>query len=84
MSNFNHHNVLTLIGIVYAEGNMPIVILPFMHRGDIRALVHSEDEVLYLLLFLIMVYYYYCVIYSLYFYLYVVRSTLPPSSITIV
>ncbi|XP_067935421.1 hepatocyte growth factor receptor-like isoform X1 [Watersipora subatra] len=44
MSNFNHHNVLSLIGVVYGKENMPIVVLPYMHRGDIRAMVHSENE----------------------------------------
>ena len=45
MSNFNHANVLDLIGVVYTDGYMPAVVLPFMHRGDIRALIQSEDEV---------------------------------------
>ena len=45
MSNFNHANVLDLIGVVYTDGYMPAVVLPFMHRGDIRALIQSENEV---------------------------------------
>lgn len=44
MSNFNHANVLDLIGVVYADGHMPVVVLPFMSRGDIRALIHKENE----------------------------------------
>ncbi|KAF6034527.1 MST1R [Bugula neritina] len=45
MSNFKHANVLSLIGVVYAESGMPIVVLPFMQHGDIRSLLHKDDEV---------------------------------------
>lgn len=45
MSNFNHPNVLDLIGVAYTDGRLPSVILPYMKNGDIRALVQSEDQV---------------------------------------
>jgi len=45
MSNFKHANVIGLIGVVYPESGMPIVVLPFMQHGDIRSLLHKDDEV---------------------------------------
>ena len=36
MKNFNHENVLSLIGMSQEDDGSPLVILPFMARGDLR------------------------------------------------
>ena len=40
---FVHPNVLNLIAVNYMEGEaIPLMILPFMHNGDIKSFVKSK------------------------------------------
>ena len=40
---FNHPNVLNLIGVSYVkEEGIPLMILPFMHNGDVKSFVKSK------------------------------------------
>ena len=42
---FVHPNVLNLIAVNYMEGEaIPLMILPFMHNGDIKSFVKSKGE----------------------------------------
>ena len=41
MHNFNHENVLSLIGVVI-DGNKPYVIMPLMEKGDLRAFIGKQ------------------------------------------
>ena len=40
---FIHPNVLGLIGVSYIKGEaIPLMILPFMHNGDVKSFVKSK------------------------------------------
>ena len=40
---FNHPNILSLIGVSYIEEEgIPLMILPFMHNGDVKSFVKSK------------------------------------------
>ena len=40
---FNHPNVLNLIGVSFLKGEaVPLMILPFMHNGDVKSFVKSK------------------------------------------
>ena len=40
---FNHPNVLGLIGVSYIKGEaVPLMILPFMHNGDVKSFVKAK------------------------------------------
>ena len=40
---FNHPNVLNLIGVSFLKGGaVPLMILPFMHNGDVKSFVKSK------------------------------------------
>ena len=40
---FNHPNILNLIGVSYKEEEaVPLMILPFMHNGDVKSFVKSK------------------------------------------
>ena len=40
---FNHPNILSLIGVSYIKGEgIPLMILPFMHNGDVKSFVKSK------------------------------------------
>lgn len=42
---FNHPNILGLIGISYIEDEaLPLMILPFMHNGDVKSFVKSKEK----------------------------------------
>jgi serine/threonine protein kinase len=45
MKDFNHPNVLTLIGITLDKGEFPMVILPFMQNGSLLSFIRNEDNV---------------------------------------
>ena len=40
---FNHPNILNLVGVSYIQGeSVPLMILPFMHNGDVKSFVKSK------------------------------------------
>ena len=40
---FNHPNILNLIGISYIKKEgIPLMILPFMHKGDVKSFVKAK------------------------------------------
>ena len=40
---FNHPNVLNLIGVSFLKGEaVPLMILPFIHNGDVKSFVKSK------------------------------------------
>jgi len=45
MKDFDHINVLSLIGISVAQGEFPLVILPFMANGDLLSYIRNKDNV---------------------------------------
>ena len=45
MKDFNHANVLSLIGVVMNEQKLPMVIIPFMSKGDLKKVLKDESEV---------------------------------------
>lgn len=42
MKEFQHENVLSLIGVTFDSNNMPMVITPYMHYGDLRSYISDE------------------------------------------
>ena len=44
MREFNHPNVLSLIGIAM-KGTQPLVILPFMANGDLKTYIREPSRV---------------------------------------
>ncbi|XP_061187116.1 hepatocyte growth factor receptor-like [Saccostrea echinata] len=44
MKDFDHPNVLTLIGITMDKGEFPMVILPFMHNGALLTYIRDEEN----------------------------------------
>ncbi|XP_061187862.1 hepatocyte growth factor receptor-like [Saccostrea echinata] len=44
MKDFNHPNVLTLIGITLDKGEFPMVILPFMQNGSLLSYIRNENN----------------------------------------
>lgn len=52
MKDFNHMNVLQLVGIVYEPSDpesLPLVVTPLMEKGDLKTLISDEFYVSYLL-----------------------------------
>ena len=43
--DFKHANVLTLFGVVNENDGRPLIILPYMENGDLRTLIHEQNEV---------------------------------------
>ncbi|XP_064608556.1 hepatocyte growth factor receptor-like [Liolophura sinensis] len=44
MKDFNHANILTLIGICLGKDEMPLVILPYMKHGDLLTYIRDENN----------------------------------------
>ena len=42
MSNFNHPNVLSLIGICVDAGEAPYIVMPFMANGSLHSYLKKE------------------------------------------
>lgn len=45
MKDFNHPNVLSLIGVVLNDQQMPMVIIPYMSRGDLKQVLKDDSWV---------------------------------------
>ena len=40
---FDHPNVLSLIGVCFIpEESMPLMVMPYMHHGDVKSFVKSK------------------------------------------
>ena len=45
MKDFNHSNVLSLVGVAIKDNNKPFVILPYMEHGDLKSYISNPDRV---------------------------------------
>ena len=45
MKDFDHINVLSLIGVVLDDQKLPMVIIPYMSNGDLKRVLKDETEV---------------------------------------
>lgn len=48
MINFHHPNVMSLIGLSF-DGETPLLIMPFMSKGDLLSYIRGNRDVLYIL-----------------------------------
>ncbi|XP_054159068.1 hepatocyte growth factor receptor-like [Oppia nitens] len=46
IKDFNHLNVLTLIGVCFETTGEPIIILPFMSNGDMLSYIRNDSNYL--------------------------------------
>ena len=44
MKNFEHKNVLSLIGVSFETEGTPLVVLPFMANGDLLAYLRERNN----------------------------------------
>ena len=49
MIDFKHENVLPLLGVVYESGTRPLVVLPYMEKGDLLSFVKQDNLVNFIL-----------------------------------
>ena len=45
MKNFQHENVMSLLGICMDMEETPLVILPYMEHGDLLTYLHEDSHV---------------------------------------
>ena len=45
MSQFDHTNVLNLIGVIWEPGELPVVVCPYMGKGSLLDLIKKSDLV---------------------------------------
>ena len=45
MKDFNHSNVLSLLGVAIKDNKQPFVILPYMEHGDLKSYISNPDRV---------------------------------------
>ena len=45
MKDFDHPNVLSLIGVVMSNEQVPMVITPYMAKGDLKHVLRDVNEV---------------------------------------
>jgi serine/threonine protein kinase len=46
MNEFNHPNVLKSRGICFFEDDLPMILLPFMEKGDLLSYIRDTDNFL--------------------------------------
>ncbi len=46
MKDFNHSNVLKLRGICFDENNLPMILLPYMAKGDLLSYLRDANNFL--------------------------------------
>jgi proto-oncogene tyrosine-protein kinase Met/macrophage-stimulating 1 receptor len=46
MKDLNHCNVLKLRGICFGDDSTPIILLPFMERGDLLSFIREMENIL--------------------------------------
>jgi serine/threonine protein kinase len=46
MKEFEHCNVLKLKGICFGDDNLPLVLMPFMEKGDLLSFIRDKKNVL--------------------------------------
>ncbi|XP_052781909.1 hepatocyte growth factor receptor-like isoform X3 [Mya arenaria] len=47
MKNFQHRNVMTLIGICFGIERLPLVVLPFLENGDLLSYIRDVNRVMF-------------------------------------
>jgi len=45
MKEFDHVNVLCLVGVAFDVDGLPLVILPFMRHGDLLSYIRNDANV---------------------------------------
>ena len=50
MKNFDHPNVLGLLGLTFDSEGQPLIVLPFMANGDLKSFVLKQNKVFFLLI----------------------------------
>ena len=43
MKDFNHQNVLSLIGVAFADHGLPMIILPYMGNGNLKTYISNPQ-----------------------------------------
>ena len=44
MKDFDHPNVLGLLGLTFDPSGSPLVVLPFMEHGDLKSFLLKDEE----------------------------------------
>ena len=44
MKDFDHPNVLGLLGLTFEPSGSPLVVLPFMEHGDLKSFLLKDEE----------------------------------------
>ena len=44
MKDFEHDNILTLIGVAIEGNGLPVVVLPYMENGDLLSYIRDDNN----------------------------------------